>query len=258
MPDAPPVTKTLVPQDLHDRPYLKDWLDKPFTPELASEVFKKLDGAETLVGRKIGIPGEKATPEEIEKFYSALRPAKAEEYEIKAGEGADQEFLTEFRQAGHKAGLSKKQLADLVAGLTPGFQARAKARAEELAKLDQEFDGLVKEAVGADHEKKVKRVQAALKQYAPEPVKKFIENLDNKSLVLVVGAVNAILEKYGAEDDLNVEGGSSGSGSWSKEELLAEANKLFQSDAWKNFQHPDHDKTKKRIDEIFAHPAVVK
>ena len=254
MPDAPPLTKTLIPQDLHDRAYLKDWLEKPWTPEMAADVFKKLDGAESLIGKKTLIPAADAKPEEWDQLFSKLRPEKATDYEIKLGENPDEEFIATFRDAAHHAGMSKLQVQRQIEKLAPVFQAKAKAQADAVAKRDAEFETMVKTAVGnTDHEKKVSRVQAALKAHAPESVKQFIDKMDDKSLVLVVGAVNAILEKYAKEDDLGDNNGSGGGGV-DKETLLAESHKLYASDAWKNFQHPDHEKTKKRIAEIFANP----
>ncbi len=255
MPDAPPLTRTLIPQDLQDRTYLKDWLDKPFTPELAADVFKKLDGAESLIGKKTLIPAADAKPEEWDAFLSKMRPEKADDYEIKVGENADADFIKVFREAAHHAGMNKIQMARQLEKLEPFFKGRDKAAADEQAKHDAEFEALLTTGIGADHDKKVARVQSAIKELAPDVYKQYIDKLDNKSLALVVGLVNGVLEKYAKEDDLNPGGGGGGSsGGNDKEVLLAEAHKLYASDAWKDFRHPDHEKAMKRSNEIFANP----
>lgn len=253
-PETPVLARTLIPQDLHDRGYVKPWLDKPWTPELAGEVFKKLDGAESLIGKKTLIPGADAKPEDWDQFLSKLRPEKPEDYEVKVGEGADQEFLKTFREASHHAGVSKVQLSRQLEKLVPVLQAKAKEQADANAAKEAEFDTLVKAAVGPDHEKKVARVGEAIKEFAPEGVRKFIDKLDNTAMALVVGLVHGVLEKYGAEDKINNEGGS-GNASNDKETLLNEAKAIYANPAWKNFQHPDHEKLVKREAEIFAHPA---
>lgn len=258
MADAPPadqvLAKTLIPQDLHDRPYLKPWLDKPWSPELAGEVFKKLDGAESLIGKKTLIPAGD-DPKEWDGFLSKMRPEKADDYEIKLGEGADLDFVKSFREASHHAGLNKVQLNRQLEKLIPALQARGKAQADAQAAQEAEFDALVKAAVGPEFEKKSARVQAAIKELAPEGTRKFIDALDNKAMVLLVGLVDGVLSKYAGEDDFTGKGGAGGSGAADKDTLIKELHTIYASDGWKDFRHGDHEKTKKRVDEILASAA---
>jgi hypothetical protein len=257
MPDDKPVLmKELIPQDLHGREYLKPWLEKPWSPEMATEVFKKLDGAETLVGRKIGIPGDDAKAEEVAKFYETLRPSKADDYEFQLGENPDVEFIKELRAAAHDAGMSKHQLKRFIEKLTPGIKSRQDAAVAAQTKYDKEFDELSKSAHGADTEKVRTRVKNALAELCPEPFRPFVQALDNKALVIVEGVVNAVLKKYAKEDDfIGASGGGGGGGAGTtKAELIAESEKIFASEAWKNFQHPEHDKAVKRVKEIYDAP----
>jgi hypothetical protein len=246
--------KEIIPAEFHERGWAKPYLDKPFNAELGIELTKKLDGAETLIGKKTLIPGPDAKPEEIDAFLGKLRPEKADDYEIKAGEKADQEFLKTFREAAHHAGMNKVQLARQLEKLSPFFAAREKAAADAIAAREAEFATLVKAAVGPEHEKKTARVQNALKELAPDSVKQFIDKIDDKNLVLVVAAVDAILTKYAGEDDFNPEKNPGGGGGADKAALVEESKKIFASEAWTNFQHPEHDKAKKRIEEIYASP----
>lgn len=262
-PAAPPPPSPLVMKELieaaglTDRAYLKDFADKPLDKDVATALLKKLDGAETLIGRKIGIPGADAKPDELDKFYATLRPAKAEEYEFKLGEKPDEEFVRAFRESAHFAGLSKTQTSRLVEKLTPHFEAVAQKQVAERARLDQEFDGLAKALFGDAQDKKIARVQAAIKDLAPEPVKKFAERLDNNALALVAGVVNAVLDKYAKEDDFSGGGAGAGSaGGTDKDTLIKELHTLYATPAWKDFQHADHKQTRARIDEILAHPAL--
>ncbi len=252
------LAKTIIPAEFHDRPYLKDWLDKPVTPEFHAEVFKKLDGAEALIGKKTLIPGADAKPEEWDQFLAKLRPEKAEEYDYKFGEKADPDFVKTFREAAHAAGMSKVQVQKQLEKLAPFFMGRDKAKADEQAANDAKFNDMVKAAVGPEYEQKLAIVQAALREYAPASTKEFIGKLDPAALTLVVGAVHGILAKYASEDDLAGLGKSktgANGGAVTKETLIAEAQAIYANPAWKNFQHPDHAKLVARNDEIFAHEA---
>lgn len=255
-PPAPPLMKTLIPAEFHDRPYLKDWLDKPASPEIHAEVFKKLDGAESLIGRKIGIPADDAKPEEIEKFYATLRPAKPEDYDFKFGEKADPEFVKSMRAAAHAAGISKAQFNKNLEALVPFFAAREKALAEAQTKRDQEFDALIKSTLGEGHDKKLRVVMNAAKELVPEPFKQYGDKMDEKSVVLFVAFAHAVLAKYASEADLAGLGKEAGGdkGAETREALLEEAHKIYADPAWRNFQDPKHASLLAREKEIFAHP----
>lgn len=264
MPDAPPITppappllKTIIPAEMHERGWAKDWLEKPFTPETSVELFKKLDGAETLIGRKIGIPDDKAKPEEVDKFYSALRPAKAEDYEIKLGEKPDEDFAKALREASHHAGMSKAQVARQLEKLVPVIAAKQKAAAAAQAKFEQDFDGLVAQAFAKEGEapKVLARVGGALKEFTPEAYKPFVEGLDNKAMAVLTGVINAIMLKYVPEDQLNNPPPGGGNTGNDKAALQEEARKLMAEPGYRDFQHKDHERLNKRIKEIYANPA---
>ena len=260
--EAPPADKPfkdIIPAELHDRGWAKPFLDKPYNTELTLELVKKLDGAESLIGRKIGIPTADAKPEEVAKFYETLRPAKPEEYEFKLGEKADEATYKEMRAAAHAAGLDKRQMAKFVEAMTPGFEARRKAAEAEAAKRDQEFDALVEQTFGKDPAVSAKAIddaRAALKEHAPAAVQALIPELDNKALAVLAGAVKSILAKYTPEDDLNKNKEGAGSNGTDAAALRKEARDLMAKPEYRDFRHADHEKTKARIAEIYAHPAL--
>ena len=106
------LTREFIPQELHDRPYLKDYLDKPWGKEVGAEFFKKLDGAESLIGKRPSIPDAKtAKPEELEKFFEQYRPEKPEDYELPVEKDVklDDTFAKAVRSAFHEGRISKVQ-----------------------------------------------------------------------------------------------------------------------------------------------------
>lgn len=255
--ETPPViTKTLIPQDLHDREYIKPWLDKEWNGELAAEVFKKLDGSQTLLGKKRGIPAADAKDEEVNAFYEALRPQKVDEYELALGEKPDEEFVKSFRSAAFDAGVSKRSLKVMTEKLMPFFKGRAETHATEQAKIEKEYGEFVKTAMGEGWEKRQERVQTALKELAPEGAKKFIDKLNNNDLALVVTIVDSVLKKYAKEDDFSAPAGGGAGGGTDKESLVAELKTLYAKKGWKDFTDPESAKVRKRVEEILAHPLM--
>jgi len=253
---AEPETKTLkevIPQEFHDRGYLKDLLDKPQGPEAFADVFKKLDGAESLIGRKIGIPGADAKPDEIEKFYSSLRPGKVEDYDLKGlGEKPDEEFVKMLRTAAHKRGLSKVQLSGFTEDLSAFFKGRSDQATTKQKEQDTAFDDIVAKAFGKDEEVILERANAAIKEHTPESLKPYLDKISNENLAVMAGVINAVLVKYVPEDDLKGKGkGGSGGSAPTVEDLNKEAIALQSSDAWKDFRHPEHQKTVDRVQEIY-------
>lgn len=257
-PPAPLAMKDLITEaGLADRAYLKDYLEKPLDKDTGLALLKKLDGAETLIGKKTLIPDDKADPKDVDAFYSKLRPAKPEDYDFKLGEGASPEFDKALRAAAHKSGVDKRQMGKFITELLPIFQDHAKKQGEANAAHDAEFDTMLKLEMGDGYEKRVARAKAAAAELVPASAKKFVGKMDDNSLVLFTVFADALLKKYAGEDDFGSKDNGGGGGNANandKEALIKELHTLYASEGWKNFQHSDHEKTKKRVDEILASP----
>lgn len=206
--------KEIVPAELHDRPYLKDLLDKEQNPETFGAVFKKLDGAETLIGKKTvpGIPGADAKDEDWDKFLGQLRPGKPEEYDIPTKEGAkpDEAFIKELREAFLAGDISKRQASKFLKQFTGSLEKRQTAMLDAQKKADADFETLAKAA--SQEPEKLERAKKLMAEHAPAAVKSFIDKLDNPSLVILSGVINSIFEKYAPEDELKPKGGTTGGG----------------------------------------------
>lgn len=249
-PPTPGLLKEVIPAEFHDRAYLKDWLDKPQGADSFAEVFKKLDNAQTLIGKKTGIPeGDDDT--EWENFHAKLRPEKSDAYEIKTAEGetVDEEFAKTLRESFHAAGLSTRSakiLQDKMLGQITAKQAAAKVAQEQ---ADAEFDTLAKAALGPDNAKVLERAKAALVEHAPDALKDHLGKLDDKGLVILAGVVDSMLKKYASEDDLNKGPGASDSAGT---DLREEGRKLMASPEYRDQFHANHEAAKKRVVEIYA------
>lgn len=110
-----------------------------------SGMAKMLASAESMVGKdKVVIPGEDATDEERNVFYTKMgRPEKDTDYELTQPEGIkfDDDTVTAFRTVAHKMGLSAihaKQLFDWHTGLVvEGAKATDLKRKEDLRTVEE-------------------------------------------------------------------------------------------------------------------------
>ena len=107
----------------------------------------------SIGANKVAIPGENATPEELDEFYKALgRPDKAEDYasdkiELPEGVTLDPDEVKKFRDFAFKNGISQKVFEaalkfdiERVQSQIAAENARANAEYEEtLGKLQSEF-----------------------------------------------------------------------------------------------------------------------
>lgn len=248
-----PLLRTVVPTEFHDRAYLKELLDKPHNNETLSEVFKKLDGAQVLIGKKRGIPGEDATDEERTAFYGDLGLKDAASYEIQLGEasGKDEKFIEVIRKAMFDGKLSKAQAKGFQDSLRPALEERQAAAVESGKALEVKFEKLVEEGMGKDNEAAMARAQEAMKAFTPKAYQPYIQNLPNEQLVVLAAVIDAVLQKYVPEDQLKHMSDGGGSGSGSKEEMLAEARRLMGTKEYRDGMHIKHEETVKKVRDLF-------
>lgn len=249
-----PLLKEVVPQEFHEKPYLKDLLDKEQSPETFSAVFKKLDGAETLIGKRPGVPAKDAKDEEWDKFLANIRPEKTDDYEIPLEKDAkpDEAFLKVIKESFHAGDISKRQAQKFLAKFQPELKKYAEGKAlankEAQAQSDADFETLVKAAFGEENKAVLARARAQIAEHAPAAVKAHIDKLDNNSLAILTGVIEGILKKYASEDDLNPGGDPEGDDGTN---LREQAKKLMQSDAYKDAFHADHEKTVAKVRQMY-------
>ncbi len=249
-PPAPQLLSQIIPAEFHDRAYIKDWLTKPQDAATFAEFFKKHDNLESLVGKKVGIPADGATPEELEGFFAKMRPGKPEEYEILAKPGAkpDPEFAKELQAAFFAGGIKKEQAKLFQTAFMGSLEKRSAAMQAAQKQADAQFEEMVKTAHGEKGKEVMARVNGLLKELTPEPWKPHVEKLDNNALAILTGVVNAIFEKYATEDELKPKGTTNAPVG---DDLQAEAMKLMQSKEYTDPFHPDHEKTAAKVREMF-------
>lgn len=251
-PPAPLALKDLITEaGLADRGWAKDFSEKALDKDTGLALLKKLDGAESLIGKKTLLPGPDDKPEAWDPVLEKLRPAKADDYEIKTGEGADVELLKAFRESAHHGGIGKVQLSRMLEKFMPVMTARQTAAKAEAEKREQAYQGFLKEMTGKpEFVKEQTRVMNAARELVPEQARQFIDKLDDKSLALFVTFAHSVLSKYAKEDEFGGKEGNPAGNGGDKESLQQELYKILGSPEWANFQDPKHNDAKKRYEEI--------
>lgn len=226
--------------------------EKTYAKELKTQedVWKMLDNAQSLIGKKIGVPTDASTPEEIAVFNKAFGvPERAEEYAIEPSEEitkmygeADKEVMAEFKQVLHKAGASAKQAEILKEGYSNIVGGIFKKIEAQKAETDKAFDELVNSTFGDKQEEILANAKALIVEHAPEGFREKMGDLSPESLVILAGVLKNIQEKYIDEDELP--GGKGGGSGMSEMTAQAEIQKIIGSEAFKNPMHSGHNTAK--------------
>lgn len=242
-----------LPEEYRDKPYLKDIAAMPEGPDALKALLKKMDNAQGLIGKKSGVPASDAPAEEWETFYTALRPAKEDDYTIGKAKDADPEFIKRMKTIFHEAGVSDSMAGKIEAGFMESAKGQSDAQVAAQKKLDDEFDVLSKATFGADNDAKLKQAEAMIKKHLPENLKPYEGKLSNEAMVVLSAVLNNVHEEYGVEDDLDGKGGSSGV---SVSELREQAVAALKDVAFTDEFHKDHEQAKAKVKDLYERVAA--
>lgn len=247
---APVDFASIVPAEYKDAPWVKDTKDVP-------TLFKRMNDLTTEIGRRpAGIPQDNAKPDEIAAFNKAFGvPEKPEEYKLseppKELGPVNPEFQTAIKNMFHKAGISAKQAAALEKDWN-ALQVQAMQKAGAVAQQsDTDFDKLKTETFGANAETVIKNAGALLAQYTPANMKSHVANLSNENLIVLAGVIEGIRKDFISEDRMP-SGGAAPSGSMTKEQKQAEGRRLMALPEYTNQFHPDHEKIKAQVQQLYG------
>lgn len=236
---TPPAGLEFIPESFRE----SSWAKKYTSPD---DLWKGIDNMAKLVGQKeivnvqgIQVPGENATPEEVNAFYSSLgRPESAEKYEfsedIQLHEGLDLAAEKKgISEIAFNLGLNQKQTDGLM-------QVYSKMRndlfQESQAKVKETFDKAIVTAFGPDYKESLALAKRGAKAMG------IATTLDEEGL-----SANPLVLKLCAELGKTVGEDTFENGSKeTSESLLEEAKRLIKDPEYKS------DKTKQaRVTEIY-------
>ena len=122
---------------------------------------------------------------------------------------------------------------------------------------DKEFGELTSTYFGEKQETVIALANKMIAENIPENLKPFLENLDNKALVLLAATLDGVRNKYIKEDDGGSLGGDIISGGESKESLQAEARAIMMKPEYSNAFHPLHQGLMEKKNAIYAKIASI-
>lgn len=236
-----------IPEAYRDKAYLKGVNN-------TEDLYKKLDGAQELIGKKtIDIPGPDTPEPEREAFYNKIRPETAEGYEFQIGDPAktDKAFVSNIKGLFHKAGLSKGQAATIQIGFDQIIKDTIAQKNVNIQQQDADFDKMAKDMFGTNTDAVLANSKSLLEKYSPESMGEYIKNLSNENLIVLSSVLEGIRKDFISEDDL----ANLGPGSNTTEDIPAlrdKARKIMASEAFSSTFHKDHQKVQEELKEIYS------
>lgn len=187
-PSEPVSTEFTIPDDYKD----KGWAAKVKSPD---DLWKALDGAQALIGKKSVVPDfTSGTPEEIESYLDQLRPATPNDYAFPDGTSDDLKGL--YGNIMHFAGVHPSR----VEGVLKQVQEYEAAKIAEM-QSPEKFDEMTKQAFGADWQKKRDSALGFLRTALPENEQGVLEAIPNEALLAMYKVAAFAQEKYGASEN---------------------------------------------------------
>lgn len=245
--------------------YAKDYLEKPYMKEIDSpdKLFKDLDAAQALIGKKLGIPGEGANDQEWNDYLNAIRPKDTSVYNFDDSalpedlKGLRPEgFDTKVKDLFKDAAITPKQAAILQKGydtlLVETHGETLKSIQEQqaaAAQADVDYEALADKTWGQDRENVQNISKALIKEFVPAEFKEHVNNLSNENLIVLASVLKGVSDKYISQDDLRGLGG--GGGSKDVTGLRAEAQQLMTKLGTMSPFDPQYKATKQQVDDMY-------
>jgi hypothetical protein len=189
-----------LPEDIRGDTSLKDIRD-------LAGLAKGYVNAQRMVGYdKVAIPGEKATPDEFNAFYTKLgRPEKPEGYklpEVKADNvfQPPKELVTGFTAKAHELGISQKQAEGLFSWYLGQGNSSIEKLNTDLATTRDAGVAELKKEFGAAFDTKVNIARDAVRSLGDEAFVQFLDTSrlgDHPSMIRVFAKIGEMLKEEG-------------------------------------------------------------
>lgn len=245
--------KTAIPPALRDKPYMQKITS-------FEQLVTEFDNLQTFLGKRPGgIPAPTASAEEVQTFYSNLRPKEAKEYEIPETEyqkkyGKDDKFQEAMRGAFHEAGLSKHQ-AKVLAEKYDGILMQSRAAQEtQRAADDKKFDERLDQMFGGEKQKALDRAKNLMVESIPDDLKPLVANLPVDALLVLTTTLNKVHDKYIKEDSF---GGGNNNAGGDAQSLRTQALEIMRSKEYRDFREPGHEAAKQKVVDIYKQIAAI-
>lgn len=234
----------VIPGEYKNKGYLKD-------VNSYEDVFKKLDGAQALIGQKVVFPDENTSAEDRLKFnIAAGMPEKAEGYVFEKFGDAERnvEIDNKIKALYHEAGVTGEGGKKLQKGFEQLMLDVATAQGEA---DDAAFGELITKTFGDRVDEVLDNGKKLIEENIPPELSEAFKGLPNDALTIISAVLDGVRTKYISEDKINDNNGG-GSGNSGVEALRAKAQGLMNHPAFKDGMHQDHKKINDEINGIYA------
>lgn len=246
--------------------YAKDYLDKPYMQAIDSpeRLFKDLDNAQNLIGKKISIPGPEASDKEQDEYLDLIRPKDKGVYKLPEDHLPDNlkglhsgDFGEKIIDLFQQAALTPKQASILAEGydkIMLNANGEAMAQYVEMQKIqamnDADYNALADKTWGQEREVVQNTAKALLQQFTPQEFKPGLDKLSNENLVIMASVLKGISDKYISQDDLNSLRGS-GHNSQSLDSLKTEAQNKMATLMSMDTMDPRYDSLQNEVNSLY-------
>jgi len=252
--------RQFAPKEIAEKDYFKK-IDS------ADSLFKTLDGAQSLLGKKpkFSLPASDATDADWTEFLSGLKPEKEDAYDFGDDSAlpnevkGSPEFKAQMKKIFHSANVNPRQAKEIVRQwneMQIGEFKKSQAAREE---ADKAFDAMGKEIWGDKKDDMIARGKSILESLVPKEriglVGKSLEGATNDQLITLALIANTVAEKYMKEDQIP---NGRGSG-MSKESIRDEARKKaieYKEISQKNPMDPRLPGLKQEIESAYQKAAL--
>ena len=197
-----------LPEQYKDKAYLTD-------VKSYEDVFKKLDGAESMLGRKRTLmPDETFTPE-MTAAYHKERGVPDDHSTYVSGntaDGADLTFFNDMKPAFKKANMTAKQVASLEADLGPVLEKISGGKLEADKLQGEAFDALTDKIFAGTKTNDLAQAKILMDAHVPAGLKDHVSKMSNEDLVVIACVMKGVRAKHINEDNVDINGGDGNTG----------------------------------------------
>lgn len=259
---ATPIENNSVSTDSTSEFNFRDHISDEYKSSKSLEPYKDLNGLvkshielNKTMGSSIRVPGEEATPEELEKFYSKLgRPEAADKYEFSdlgdmpEGLNISDERTNEFKEIAHKLGLTAKQANELRTYYTNQEIEQYKQGYVSEEQQEQDFISKGKEMFGDKYDAIMQNTSKLIAENLPEEQRDVLNKLDNEQLLTVSKILNNINGKFMKPDTISSNYRPADTVQDQKNTLQSLREKQKTIDVF----HPEYETIQSKIKELYA------
>jgi hypothetical protein len=240
----------LLPEDVRGQGYMKDI-------NTFGDFVKKFDGAQKLIGSREVPDAATGTPEQWAAFFKkAGQPDSPDGYQIPEVQGVPKEYLEkaselkDLKNMMHAAGLNSVQAKAFVNMFVKTIYD---AEQKEAKDADLAYQNFINTTFGKDKDAILANGKAVLAAHAPESVKAFINDLDDKSLGIVLALADGIAKKFGGEDTFRGgQGAGGGAPLMTAATIQSEMTKIMAQKEYRDpfLNKPKHEELKGQMEKL--------